>query len=310
MSGKKKPTMTTRVRRGGMRTALDEKGSGYARLLMDPCNAPLVHPVYPGGEAGFLFRAESFITWGTSAGTTSGVVHWTPGYVNSSGTMMITCDSVNGTTSQTMTAANPLTITPGQAFLASNARGARCVAACVKLIYPGSESTRAGRVHYGLTQGGMLDVGNTTTVDQVAQTLQHFSRTPTEPIEIVWKPNIADTEFNDPAEVSNQQIRDRKSAITFAFVGLPATVGMTAHFTAVYEWTPAVGQGVAHNALGKNTSRNTLDQVLDTLIQGGFQFVKHAGGAAGGMLGQALVSGVSQIFGQMPTTPGRLRLNF
>lgn len=280
--------------------ALDAQAAAYARLLADPCNAPIVHPIYPGGDAGYLFRAESFGTFGQGAGITSGVVHWTPGYVNASDTQLLTMAAATSGTGVTLAVAAPNTLTPGKAFLTANARGCRCVAACLKVTYSGAESNRSGRVHYGLTTAGLADLGQGVTADEVAQTLQHFTRTPAESFEIIWKPSVGDTEFNDPSEAASAVIRDRKSAITVAFAGLPANVGLTFHFTAVYEWTPAAGQGIGHNALGKARSRNSLDDVIDVLVQGGFTFVRHAGGMAGAVLGNAITSGISRTFGIIP----------
>lgn len=263
---------------GGRGKRLDAAAYAYARLLSDPCGAPLVQPVFPGADAGFMIRAESFLTFGTTAGDTCGVVHWSPGFVNASNTEL--CVKTNAAPGAITTSFANSGGGPGKNFLSTNARGARCVAACMRVTFPGSESARSGRIHYGHTTAGMIDVADSMSVDDVCQTLQHYSRTPPDTVEIVWKPSFADCEFNDPAAAANAQVRDRKSALTFAWAGLPAAVGMTFHFTAVYEWTPATGFGVGYNSLGKAVSTNTLDDVLDTLIAGGFTFVKQAGHAA------------------------------
>lgn len=202
--------------------------------------------------------------------------------------------------------ANGSTYAPGRVFLNANAKGARCIAACLKITYPGSESTRSGRVHYGLTSAGLIDLNGSAAPDLIAQSLQHYGRTPADTIEVFWKPNVGDTEFNDPSEAASAVIRDRKSAITVAWAGLPAGVGLTFHMTAVYEWTPGTGYGVGHNAMGKARSVNSLDDVLDTLIGGGFNFVRnfgetftpYAGRAAGAAAAMAFTS---RAFGLMPT---------
>jgi hypothetical protein len=310
-TNKKKVTSKRAPRRRMGRSVgfLDEKAREYARLLSDPCNGPIVPPIYPGGDSGFLFRAESFVTFGIGATETSGIFHWTPGYVNATNTHLLAIAGALGSTSITM--ANQGGNAPGTAFLAANAKGARCVSACLKLTYPGAENTRAGRLHYGLTSSGMLDSAQATTADNVAQTLQHFSRTPADTVELIWRPSIGDTEFNDPTEAAGAPIKDRKEALTVAWVGLPVATGLTFHMTAVYEWTPAVGLGVGHNALGKAVSRNTLDDVIDYLVQAGFTFVKHAGTGAGHMLSAGLLGAMSNSYGLMAAN-GRTRpaLNF
>lgn len=294
-----------RPRAARPRVALDMAAMEYARLLVDPCGSKIVHPVYPGGNAGFLFRSEIFNTVGTGATDTAGFLHWTPGYVNFTDTEVLTGTGSSPTLALTATASGG-TLTPGKTFLTNNVKGVRCVAACLKVTFPGTESARSGRVHYGLTNAGMIDNGNTISVNSVASTLQHYSRTPADTIELVWKPNQADFEFNDPSEVASPLLRDRKASITVAWAGLPAAVGMTFHLTAVYEWTPVTGLGVATDALGKNMSRNTFDDVLDSVIASGFTFVRSAGTAAGSALGAGLTAALSSTFGLMPTV-GRSR---
>lgn len=74
---------------------LDKAASDYARLLVDPETAPLVHPIFAGGEGGYLFRAEStFSALGTGAANTGGVFHWTPNAIGSNG---LDCLSANAT---------------------------------------------------------------------------------------------------------------------------------------------------------------------------------------------------------------------
>jgi hypothetical protein len=296
-----KKHVKTKVVRTIMRRRLDEAAARYAQLMADPCNAPLVHPVYPGPDAGFLFRAESFATHGTVAGETAGFLHWTPGYVNFNGSELVGGGAATAATAVTVAG---LAGQPGKSFLTANAKGLRCVAACLKVSFPGAETARAGRIHYGHTTAGMMDLGLSTAPDNVAQTLQHYGRTPTDIIEIVWRPNVADTEFNDPGEGASAVIRDRKSSITVAWAGLPAAVGLTFHFTAVYEWTPAVGLGIGHNSLGMARSSNSLDEVVTTLRDTGFRFVRNFGAGVahvgGNMGGVAAMAAMQSAFGLMP----------
>lgn len=276
---------------------LDAQALAYARLLADPCNAPLVHPVYAGGDAGFLVRADSVLTVGNVTTETAGFLHWTPGYINSNNTELLIGAAPTATTATVATASSG---GPAKGFLAANAKATRCVAACVTVTYPGSESSRSGRVHFGHTQASLIDSTLTYQPDQVAPLLQNFSRTPAESFEIFWKPGAADTEFNDPEEPASPLLRDRKSSITVSWAGLPVTTGLTFHFTAVYEWIPGVNRGVATNSNGKNRSANTLDQVLDTLIGRGFSFVRSAAHAAGGGLMAGGIAALSNTFGLMP----------
>lgn len=284
-----------RYRRMGF---LDGPALEYAKLLMDPCNGKIVPPVFPGGDAGFLFRAESFGSLGLGGTDTAGILHWSPGYVNNNSTELIAVATASGATAGTMAT---FASSPGRSFLITNAKGVRCIAACLKVTFLGSEAARAGRVHYGVTQASLIDVGVSNVPDQIAQTLQNYTRTPPEAIELFWRPTIADTEFNDPGETASAVIRDRKSALTVTFAGLPASVGLSFHFTAVYEWTPAPNIGVGHNTSGKADSRNTLDDVLDWVRSQGFkyvhQFTDNAMGVAGRFAGAAAMAGVYGMMG-------------
>lgn len=285
---------------GSRGRTLDVFATQYARLLRDPCNAPVVHPVYSGADAGFLFRAESVLTLGVDR--TAGFFHWTPGYVNANGSEVVGGTELTSGVNLTMAAFGGAT--PGKAFLTTNAFGVRCVAACLKVVYPGSEQARAGRVHYGHTQASLADVGDAGyTADGYALSLQNYSRTPPESIELIWRPGNADQEFNDPTASSVAALRDRKSALSVAWSGLPTT-GLTFYLTAVYEWTPKPAIGVSTNATGKNPSVNSLDQVVDAIQASGFNWVNH-GHQAGG-----LVAGMSALYGRMSARPTRTKLGF
>jgi hypothetical protein len=303
----KKSRSRPRVRMVPRGNLLDGPALAYAELLADPCGGALVHPVYAGADSGFLYRAESFVTFGGSSTLTSGVMHWTPGYVNASNTELIWTGTATSGGTNTVT---PSTDGPGRAFLASNAKGVRCVAACVKITFPGAENARAGRVHYGLTQAGIMDNGATVSPDSIAQCLQHYGRTPSDTVEVIWRPGTADMEFNDPTELPSAPIRDRKSAITVAWAGLPAAVGLTFHFTAVYEWTPAVGLGIGHNALGKARSKNTLDDVVDYLLNKGERFVLGMAYYTGAGAAMGVVDLVRGAFGSMPANRNTRSLRY
>lgn len=296
----KKNNVTKRVRK--TKGGLDEMAAAYVRLLTDPCGAPLTHPIYPGGDSGFLVRSDSVWTTGNGVNESCGYVHWTPGYVNASHTELLS--GVSATSNVNVNAA-PNATGPGKFFLAQNAFGVRCVAACLKISYPGAEQARSGRLHYGHTPSSTLDSGDSLSVDSLAPLLQHYTRTPPEHVEVFWRPGIADTEFTDPNTTASQHIRDRKSAITVAWAGLPAGVGLTFHFTCVYEWTPRPSSGVSNNVAGKARSRNSMDDVIDYIQAAGFTWVKNAAAAATHGVLAAATTAMSSTFGLMAARPMR-----
>lgn len=305
-SSKKKGTKAGRKKQNKLRVTmpgrrgLDVYASRYARLLMDPCNGPLEHPVYAGSEAGFLFRAQSVFTVGTGATDTAGYLHWTPGYVNSNNSEILTAAGAAANT--TLVAGASGTAGPGKAFLNGNAFGVRCVAACLRIVYPGTEANRSGRIHFGHTQASLVDTGDSVTPDALAVACQSYTRTPPEAMEILWRPGNADQEFNDPSAASSATLRDRKQALTVSWAGLPVAVGLTFYFTAVFEWTPRPGVGVSSNPTGKNPSSNTLDEVIDSIQATGFKWVTGAAQSMGYGLGVGLMT---RTFGLMPARARR-----
>lgn len=233
----------------------------------------MCNPVYSGGEGGYLVRADAWATVALGAGVTAGIFHWTPGYQCATGQEVLYTNSVG---SGTLDPATIFTLAPGKQFLSSNAGQARCVAACIKLIFAGPESLRAGRIHIGHTSGGLITPAATYTADSVANTLSNFMRTPPTEIEVLWKPNDRDQMFFQPQAVYDPKDRDGRAAITVAMADLPANVGITVQMVAVYEWQPRTNQGIGSTQGSRAQSNNTLDQVLNKLEQNGEKWIHTA----------------------------------
>lgn len=251
---------------------LDRDALAYARLLNDPCNAPLVHPVFQGAEGAYLIRFQTTNSYGTGLPTTtSGVYHWIPSVLNlvstnnnSSMYLEATGPSVNGTA-----AAEVATYTPGAQFLPANAAQYRCVAACLTIQWAGSELTRAGQISYGNTTGSLFQVGQAFSPGIIFPLLNNTERTPSNVVELKWRPGVADQQFvSAQASVSNPTSSDvsRNSALTVFYQGLPAGgAGLLITKTAVYEYVPSVALGVSTTPNSRNMSANTLDQVINHL---------------------------------------------
>lgn len=280
--------------------ALDAPALAHARLIADPCKAPLVNPVFSGGEGGYLVRTDSWSTFALGVGVTAGVFHWTPGYMCATGQELLYTNSVNSSTAD---AATILTNAPGKLFLPSNAGQARCVAACIKLQFTGPESTRSGRIHMGHTSGGLITPAATYTVDSVANSLSNFQRTPPTEIEMLWKPNDRDQLFFQPGVAYDSKDRDGRSALTVAMADLPANTGVTIQMVAVYEWQPRTNQGVGTPEGSRARSNNTLDNVLNYLEDNGEKFI-HSAAVAGSA---ALNAYMSSTFGSIPAVMGAFR---
>jgi len=240
------------------RRILDAPAMAYAKLLSDPCAAPLSHPIYAGSEGGILVKAESVFTFCNEASAQFGLLHWTPGAIGSGNTELL---SYIGSTNTGTVVTN--TNTPGKTFLAANATGARCVAACMQVTYLGTELNRAGSISMGRTQGSLVDAGVTTNVASVETALEHFSRTPDNTVELRWVPANMDQSFTDPNVGTPTQERDRKSALTFVNQSQVAATGFRIRLVAVYEYQPLAGTGITTPSSARATSGFSLDDVLN-----------------------------------------------
>jgi len=274
---------------------LDPAALAYARLLSDPCGAPLVHPIYAGGDAGYLVRADSVHVIGLGPNYTAGFMQWTPGLLDDGNKDFIAGASTDWETPNT---AGNYGYAPGKGFISSNASAARCVAACLRITFPGSESARSGWIQYGHASGRSVVVGGSYSGADVGLLCNNYSRTPADTVEVFWKPNFIDQEMVDPTVVKDQSAKN--AAILLAWGGLPSNVGLTVHLTAIYEWQPQfeVG-GIAAPTTSKAVSSNTLDQVIDYLTTRGFTWVRDT---AHGVMTAATAGAMSAVFGMMPAS--------
>lgn len=235
----------------------DAAAKAYARLLLDPCNAPLAHPIgCPTG--GILVRAQSVTSIG-GATQTAGVFHWTPGALGANSVESLIANSLDQNTASAFTT---VTVSPGKTFLGANASAVRCVAACVKIMWDGAESARSGRIAYGNTVGGFIDLSTTTTAANIIPALETMERMPQTKAEIRWCPNEFDLAYTDPTVNTSQAEKDRRSAITVVGVNYPANSYITLELTAVYEYLPAPSTGVAMATRSTTSSSNTFNQVI------------------------------------------------
>lgn len=235
---------------------LDQAATAYARLLADPCGAPLTHPIYMGSEGGILVKAESVFTLIPTTGSFA-LLHWTPGAVGTNNVDLIVGES------STVTFAAPAVSNngPGNQFLKDNATGCRCVAGCMQVTYLGTELNRAGTITMGRTQGSLIDVGTSVTASQIEPALEHFSRTPDYTSELRWMPANMDQSFTDPNVVTAAQEKDRKSAITMVAGSITAAAGIRVRLVAIYEYQPRVGLGISTPSSSRASSSYTLDDV-------------------------------------------------
>lgn len=181
---------------------LDAAALAYRRLLLDPCNAPLVAPPYAGFGSGSYLRVKSTIL---ASSLTADAI-----YVFQPGTNLAWAAQSNAVgASLTLGAAGPI-------YNITGANQLRALAACVKVRYTAAEGSRAGTI--GLMVGtpnyAPGSVASTAGGLNVCPFVSRFGETAHE---VKWMPAAADEEFHDSAAALFQP---RSSCLTVVCQGV------------------------------------------------------------------------------------------
>lgn len=254
---------------------LDAMAEAYRRLLLDPCGAPLAHPVWGSADGSFLIKCESLGTIGNSATETSGAVLFSPGTISATartGLVGFTATSAGGNVSLASGVGGTVTdwtlnpFNPGYTFLVNNASVYRPVAACIEVVYAGSESTRAGMVAGGVVPGGSWFEDVAISVDKIQSLVPHAERTPVNKIEFLWYPSEADSFWQDQNNSLAAQQVDRRNSLAVSWANIAANSGFRFKITAVYEYKPKTGLNVAMPQVVP-ASRNSMADVLSSVAR-------------------------------------------
>lgn len=302
---------------------LDANAAAYAELLRDPCQAPLTHPVYSGGDGGYLGRYEvDFLTNNTGVGA----MLFAPGCIGISADGTLSSAGNNSLMHLINTGDNlqPTTDTaqcrwavyggssaqPGYSQLYNISATVRPVAACMQVFYPGSELDRKGIISMARVNAGAIlgDTGNGPTVAQYRAISNLVTRTPAEMLETRWVPGDGDQLYTDPTLITGPREVERKNGILLTYSGLPpnANGSIRIRVVVVYEWMPgAISGGILSNASSRARSANSLDHVLNALDRMGNWWMAH-----GPPLGKIAYGAYKsyQVFGGNP--PPRLAVQY
>lgn len=284
---------------------MDMAARNYARLLTDPCNAPLCDSIYPGTGGGIVSRLEADFILNPVALSTGGILIWTPGLG------LVYTNSTNLVADTTNTFMAPLFTTsgvtpPGFNFLSTTAQSFRCVAACAQVSYPGSESGRGGIVSMGVVDsgtaasflpvanGGENTLTNTATMRQLSQ---HSERTPAAMAEVVWFPGEQDGRFFSygtiaatlPANPSSNVDHEGRNSIILGFAGVPVATGIRIRLVMVCEWNPASAQGLVATVQPKYSVASVVE-VLFKLAKANSSWFIHASRALGMTMGNGITN--------------------
>lgn len=284
-SGKQRPPKQKTTVPRLLNSRLDSQAAAYAELLLNPCAADLVHPVYAGSSGGILARTEVTSTFFNGANIVGGVVQWLPGAFSlNAGNALNQFILSNPGSGGTVGYGNALTL-PGSG-LANGASAIRCVAACMQVYWAGTELNRQGFITAGNTIGNSYPANAIFTSNSGSTLLPFYMRMPGDCFEIKWRPTDADQEFVGPTDNIGPITLNNHGALTVNVDGLPVGTGVRIRMVAVYEYIPSLTAGIAMSTNSKNRSRFTLDSVLNALDSLG-DWTVSAGRFAGRALGMA-----------------------
>jgi uncharacterized protein YaiE (UPF0345 family) len=201
---------------------------------------------------------------------------WVPGGIgvtsgNASG--IVTVEAANTTTS-TAAVNSVIGLQPGYNFAVGTSNAMRCVAACLQVYWPGTESNRQGYISYGTMNGNNMVAGTSYTMDNLSTLFNMSERIPTDYVEYKWRPSDGDQLFTNPLQSTPTPDLARKGALGFVIKGIPVSTGVRVRLVAVMEWQPLAGEGVTVAGNSRNTSVNSLDHVINYLDSAGDWMLK------------------------------------
>lgn len=279
-------------------SALTTAERNYARLLVDPCNGPLSAGLFGDSSGGIISRFETDGILGDVAGTAASALVFVPAAASawtsgkpSDGDL----PTWNGVSSS---------LVPGKDFLSNNASQFRCVAACLRIYWPGTELNRQGIVSNLQTTADIVNNAN-ATVGAIRATSTYVQRMPEDFTELKWMPSEFELELRAPFLTPSAQEFSRVSAIATTISGVPAATPIRWRMVAVYEWVPKVQSGIASSNVAATVPSGSFERVARALTNVGNWMYASSFQAA--QATSALVSGVNAT---MQFATGAARIAF
>lgn len=209
----------------------------YARILTDPCSAPLSAGVYQG-EQGMVSRFVNDSVVNTTAGFTSGCFIYHPG----SGLVHASGGATGGTAT---TLAYSTSFTPGFATTGAVAAKQRALAAAITFFASGASMTNCtGELAAGVCSMDTLANGASITFDQLFQLASIRGPIERRAIDVKWYPNTLDDKYSTANVLTGLDTSDT-NVVFIAYRGYPAAIGLSVRLTGVVEWTPKINVGTA-----------------------------------------------------------------
>lgn len=236
-------------------SALDNGARAYARMLLDPCNAPLCPPVYTGMGTGQYRRFRKVFS--PSALAAEGCYIFTPGSNIQLAATHVAANVGNPYTFNKFTIFDAAVI--GISTLGAGVE-TRCLAACVKIRYIGPESARSGVVGTrttpfawafdGTVSNNVVQLGDCAVINRTGEVMH----------EVKFTPGVGDELFS-PADGSVAALTRQQGSMGFAWSGMTGG-DFQVEVTAILEVETTAGLVPAPVV---PTSKNSLNQVLVAL---------------------------------------------
>lgn len=209
-----------------------------ALALIDPCNAPLLHGVYPG-QRGVVSRFSQVYTLSTSATQTAIVAAFNP-------TSCISTTASVADANAVLTLPFTQPISPGSAFLASNTDSTRCLGACFQIWSNLAPLNVTGTIGMGVLPHRNIVAVSTATPSSLQGALQIISKLTDKVEEVKWRPGANDDNYAPyNANIIAADDGDTNDLV-MVLTGLPVSSSISVKVTAIIEWTPktVLGMGV------------------------------------------------------------------
>lgn len=239
---------------------LDSVGYSHARMLFDPCGAPLEESAYPG-DRGYVNRFQTTAQYGTGAGATCWVVVIKPGNICS-------------TNFDTALASTPITLAfskaayPGAPFLTTNATKARAVSACIAVCPNATPNNCTGTIYFGIVNAQAVANGGTTTpqalIDLCSERVS-AAQALMNPLEVKWSPGGFDDRYSPNSGIADDD--SDRNCIVVVGTGFPAASGVSYRMVSIVEWAPYASLGITNDATTVGRSRNNITDVARALKQ-------------------------------------------
>jgi len=247
-----------RSRRRNMASVVRVPFAGYLRLLADPCGAEMAPTPYLGGGSDLMVRTRQIMPIGNNV---DWVYQFSPQYGSNMHIYSASGTTAGGALGTYGVLANP------PSFLTGTSVGAyRCAAACVRVMYSGTEAARSGMIYSQNVTAGQIRAGATppsgATSTTFAQGANRMVRLGEELHEARWLPTESDSDWiwsNVDGAGANTQ--PTGGAFIIGGLGTPANT-ISLDLTAVWEWTPEAdtNNGLAYQPRMPTTY--TLNDVL------------------------------------------------